>query len=102
VISVEVYTLAGRAVAPCGRGRASDGAEQAIIANATARMTRPTTPLSHVAFARSLLTTAVMSPPPLQSHARRLVAAPRDRHDLRLGSAASLWAERVSATLIRD
>jgi hypothetical protein len=63
VISEEVYTLAGRAVAPCGRGWASDGAAQAIITNAAARMTRPATPVSHVALARSLLTTAVISLP---------------------------------------
>ena len=77
--------MADWAVAPCGRGWASDGAAQAIITNATARMTRPATPLSHVAFARSLLTTAVIPPPRLRSHAHRLLAAPRDRHDLRLG-----------------
>jgi hypothetical protein len=67
VINEEVDTLAvlitGRVIAPCGRGLASDGAAQAIITNAAARMTRPTTPVSHVAVARSLLTTAVISPP---------------------------------------
>jgi hypothetical protein len=63
VINKEVDTSADRVVAPCGRGVASDGAAQAIITNAPARMTRPTTPVSHVAFARSLLTTAVISPP---------------------------------------
>ena len=85
MISEEVDTLADWAVAPCGRGWANDGAAQAIITNATARMTRPTTPLSHVAFARSLLTTAVISLPWLRSHTHRVLAAPRDRHDLRLG-----------------
>jgi hypothetical protein len=89
VISEEVDTPAGGAAAPCGRGWASDGAAQAIITNATAKMTRPATPTSHVAFARSLLTTAAISPPRLRSHAHRLLAAPQARHDLRLGSAAS-------------
>jgi hypothetical protein len=62
VISEEVDTLADRVIAPCGRGLASDGAAQAIITNAAARMTKPTTPVSHVALARSLFTTAVISP----------------------------------------
>lgn len=84
MLGEEVYTLADWSVAPCGRGWASDGAAQAIITNATARMTRPAMPLSHVAFARSLLTTAVISPP-------------RDRLD-----AASLQPERASAALIHD
>jgi hypothetical protein len=71
MISEEADTPAGRAAAPCGRGWASDGAAQAIITTATATMTRPTTPTSHVAFACSLLTTAVISPPRLRSHAHR-------------------------------
>jgi hypothetical protein len=63
VISEKADTLAGWVTASCGRGRASYGAAQAIITNAAARMTRPAAPVSHVAFARSLLTTAVISPP---------------------------------------
>jgi hypothetical protein len=62
-MSEETDTLAGWVIASSDRGRASDGAAQAIITNAAARMTRPATPVSHVAFACSLLTTAVISPP---------------------------------------
>jgi hypothetical protein len=63
VISKEVYLLADWVIAPGDRGWASDGAAQAIITKAATRMTRPTTPVSHVAFACSLLTAAVISPP---------------------------------------
>jgi hypothetical protein len=63
VIRAAVYTRTAWVGAPCGRPAASEGAAQAIITTAAATMSKPARPVSHVAFACSLLTMAVMSPP---------------------------------------
>ena len=65
MITEEVYALAAWVTAPCGRAWTSEGGAQAIITNAAARMSKPTAPVSQVAFACSLLMMAAISPPRL-------------------------------------
>ena len=59
-LSVIMESDCACACAWCGSGWAWDGAATTIITKATPSISRPATPVSHVALARSLLITVVI------------------------------------------